>query len=192
MLSISDGFPKFIFVFDNCILSVLPPISSVSAARDCMSDQQSCASSFLPENCGSDQLGASSSPSIANVCWFSYSVVRGHSAQVQSLINELSCSLQPQSQYTEDIKWWPWLLPKGGKRNDFSGSDGISVWCWLDWFPSPTNAVMGFSQMGRTVTCFSARTSSSIESSSHLFLGHVQAEIYIKSRAWNTAWTSSF
>ena len=165
---------------------MLPPISSVSAARDCMSDQQSCASSFLPENCGSDQLGASSSPSIANVCWFSYSVV---SPFIRGAIFDQWLKLfssTPVSIYWRH-QWCPWLLPKGGKRNDFSGSDGISVWCWLDWFPSPTNAVMGFSQMGRTVTCFSARMSSSIESSSHLFLGHVQAEIYVKARAWNAA-----
>ena len=72
------------------------------------------------------------------------------------------------------IYWWHQgvlgFAPKEGKESDecdFSGSAGISVWWWLDWFgrrPSVQNAFMGFSQMVETVTCCSAGTSSSAES----------------------------
>ena len=56
------------------------------------------------------------------------------------------------------IYWWHQGVlgfdPKEGKESDecdFSGSEGISVWWWLDWFgrqSSVQNAFMGFSQMG--------------------------------------------
>ena len=81
-----------------------------------MSDQQSCASSFLPENCGSDQLArVHPLPMSAD----SPTVWSAHSSEVQSLINDLSCSLQPQSQYTEDINGVLGSFPKEGKETTF-------------------------------------------------------------------------
>ena len=129
-----------------------------------MSDQE-VASSFLPENCGSLPLSIVH-PLLTNPPEDSPTVWSGHSSLVLSSINEIIYAHQARVCKCYIFKAHPdapiiyWRDQGGlgsdrkeGKESDeceFSGSDRISVWWWLDWSGrrSAQNAFMGFSQMG--------------------------------------------